>query len=135
DGNFYGTTYEGGNGGFGTVFKLTPGGVFNALYSFAGGSDGGFLYGGLAQDADANLYGAATKGGAYGYGTIFKISPNGLLNILFSFNNTNGAFPYAGLTQGSDGNLYGATSSGGSYGSGSIFKITRAGQFTSLYSF
>ena len=50
----------------------------------------------------------------YGYGTVFKISPNGALTSLYSFTGGNdGANPYAGLVQGSDGNFYGTTQYGG----------------------
>jgi uncharacterized repeat protein (TIGR03803 family) len=135
DGNFYGTGYEGGSGTFGTVFKLMPAGGFNALYSFAGGADGGFVYGGVLQSADGILYGTTYRGGALGFGTVFTMTTNGLLSTLFSFNNTNGAFPMAGLARGSDGNFYGTTSRGGNSTNGTIFKITPSGLFTSLYSF
>lgn len=81
-GNLYGTTICGGvyDDGLGSVFKLTPvsgGWMYTDLYTFTGGSDGKNPIGGLVIDASSgNLYGTAADGGAYGYGVIFKITPN-----------------------------------------------------------
>ena len=75
DGNFYGTTYAGGNAGdWGTVFKVTPSGAVSTLHSFDG-NDGGQPYGPVAQATNGNLYGTATNGlGTASQGTIFVIS-------------------------------------------------------------
>ncbi len=64
DGNFYGTTYFGGANGFGTVFKVTPGGTETVLYSFAGGGDGQHPYAGVIQGSDGNFYGTTYQGGS-----------------------------------------------------------------------
>ena len=88
-GNLYGTTSNGGGGGCygfygnkmgcGIVFQLAPqaGGPWKKqlLYSFTGGSDGANPNGSLVFDAAGNLYGATGGGGAYGYGTVFEITP------------------------------------------------------------
>jgi len=74
-GNFYGTTYAGGAHGYGTVFELNSAGALTTLYSFTNGTDGSYPYAGLALDSSGNLYGAATGGGQYGWGTIFEIVP------------------------------------------------------------
>ena len=63
DGNFYGTTSDGGANSGGTVFKITPGGTLTTLYSFAG-SDGADPYAGLVQGSDGNFYGTTCVGGA-----------------------------------------------------------------------
>ena len=81
DGNFYGTTVQGGvialcAGGCGTVFKITPGGSLTTLYSFSY-SDGATPYAGLVQGSDGNFYGTTPYGGASGYGTVFKITADG----------------------------------------------------------
>ena len=67
----------------------------------------------LVQGSDGNFYGTIGYGGANGYGTVFQVTPAGVLTTLVSFNGTNGSYPYAGLVQGSDGNFYGTTSGGG----------------------
>ena len=145
DGNFYGTTTYGGtpaacpNGplGCGTVFKMSPAGTLTTLYSFCTQTqcgDGSQPYAGLVQATDGSLYGATIGGGAYGYGTIFKITLSGALNTLHSFNiYTDDASPYARLVQATDGNFYGTTAP--QLGNGTIFKITPRGTLTTLYTF
>jgi uncharacterized repeat protein (TIGR03803 family) len=135
DGNFYGTTYQGGASGRGSVYKMTPGGQLTTLYSFTDVADGGFVYGGLAQGGDGSFYGTTYAGGSRNDGTMFKITTNGLLTTLITFNGTNGSFPYAGVAQDENGNFYGVTSGGGVFGAGTIFKWSSGGMFTTLYSF
>jgi uncharacterized repeat protein (TIGR03803 family) len=157
DGNFYGTTSEGGLGGAGTVFRITPNGAFTTLYSFCSQTscaDGSLPLAGLVQGIDGDFYGTTQEGGASCYGsnggcgTIFKITPTGVLTTLYSFCPqtqtvcADGAFPFAGLIEGSDGNFYGTTFQGGTAsglpgtsGGGTIFKITPSGTLTTLYSF
>ena len=140
DGNFYGTTYEGGttsqlcSSGCGTVFKLTPTGVLTTLHSFDG-TDGYNIVAGIIQGTDGSLYGTTQLGGAYSGGTIFKITKGGVFATLHSFNNSDGSNVYAGLTQATDGNIYGATYYGGTNNEGTIFRITPAGALTTLYNF
>jgi uncharacterized repeat protein (TIGR03803 family) len=125
DGNFYGTTYQGGTSGYGTVFKLTPSGTETVLYTFAGGSsDGANPEAGLIQGSDGNFYGNTLQGGAGGLGTVFKLTPSGTETILHAFaGGSDGANPSANLVQGSDGNLYGSTGAGGTKGDGTFFKV------------
>jgi len=80
-GNLYGTTTLGGKvnndcpGGCGVVFKLDASGGETVLYNFTGGTDGYYPLTGVTLDAQGNLYGSASGGGAHGYGTVFRISP------------------------------------------------------------
>jgi uncharacterized repeat protein (TIGR03803 family) len=137
DGNFYGTASTGGTGGgWGTIFKITPGGALSSLHSFTGAADGGFPYAELVQGADGNFYGTTLGGGTQnGWGTVFKITPAGLLNNLYSFTGVaDGGSPEATLVQGSDGTLYGTTLEGGT-GSGTVFAISTNGVLATLYSF
>jgi uncharacterized repeat protein (TIGR03803 family) len=135
DGNFYGTAYQGGENGYGSVFKMTSGGVLTALYGFTGGDDGGYPYAGVIQGTDGNFYGTTLEYGAGGFGTVFSLATNGTLKTLVSFNETNGAFPQGGVIQGADGNLYGTTFDGGSNGYGTVFCLTTNGAMTTLFSF
>ena len=156
DGNFYGTTYQGGTSaacpapyGCGTVFKITPTGVLTTLYNFcsqSGCTDGKLPYAGLILASDGNFYGTTYEGGNTnnneepGSGTVFKITPSGALTTLYTFCSlqycADGGGPYDSLVQGSDGNFYGTTvGGGGPYGLGTVFKITPDGALTSLYSF
>jgi uncharacterized repeat protein (TIGR03803 family) len=124
DGSFYGTTYEGGASGEGTVFKIESSGALTTLHSFTGGSDGGTLWGGVVQAADGNLYGTTQEGGLYGFGTVFQISPTGEFETLVQFDGYLGSNPSAAPIQGTDGNLYGTTETGGASGEGTIYRVT-----------
>ncbi|HEV2473200.1 MAG TPA: choice-of-anchor tandem repeat GloVer-containing protein, partial [Chthonomonadales bacterium] len=74
DGNLLGTTYEGGSGGYGTVFRIATSGSLTTLYSFTNGSDGGYPYGRLIQAADGSVYGATGNAGSGGDGTVYVLS-------------------------------------------------------------
>jgi uncharacterized protein (TIGR03437 family) len=73
DGNFYGTTLQGGADLDGTVFKITPSGTLTTLHSFGLGTDGYEAFAGLTEGIDGNLYGTTYSGGAHGYGTVFEL--------------------------------------------------------------
>ena len=146
DGNFYGTTNAGGNSTeFGTVFKMTPEGALTTLYTFcsqANCADGGSPAAALIQATNGNFYGTAQSGGAYGGGTVFKITPKGALTTIYSFcaqpNCADGSLPRSPLVQAASGNFYGATANGGANNGGkggTVFRITPAGALTTLYSF
>jgi uncharacterized repeat protein (TIGR03803 family) len=154
-GNLYGTTYEGGPDGWGTVFELIRPVVANnpwtevILHNFTGASDGGIPEGGLLIDSQGNLYGVAGEGGilsdcAMGCGTVFKLTPSGsswTFRVLHSFTGTNvngdGNAPVGELVRDSANNLYGVTSFGGQYNQGSVFRISLGSTITEsvLYSF
>ena len=135
DGNFYGTTDNGGPNNGGIIFKITPDGTLTTLYSPP--IDDAGLVSGLIQATDGNLYGTTSSGGSRGLGTIFKITPGGAFTTLYSFGlgNFDGVNPVAALVQGSDGNFYGTTTSDPTNAGGTIFEITPAGKFTTLYDF
>ena len=138
NGSFYGTTAYGGSGvpaicfsGCGTIFGMTPGGMLTTLYSFCAinCTDGAYPYAGLIQATDHNLYGTTGFGGAYGPGTVFKITLSGALTVLHSFDGTDGSFATAGLLQATDGNFYGTTSqfpadNCATDGCGTIFRLS-----------
>ena len=138
DGNFYGTTESGGSADEGTVFKITPQGTVTILHNFGDGSvtnDGMQPTSALIQGADGNFFGTTSGGGSATFGTAFKITPQGIVTILHSFQSaTEGSSPN-GLVQGSDGNFYGTTTNGGSANQGTVFKITPQGTMTVLHTF
>ncbi len=120
DGNFYGTTWLGGNTnlnngyGFGTVFKVTTNGTLATLVSFANtNTDGRMPVAGLTLGNDNNFYGSTTASGISGSGTLFKVTSNGTLTKLAAFVDFNGFSPHAALTLAKDGNFYGTTKLGG----------------------
>jgi len=137
DGNFYGTTYQGGSYSQGTVFKITSGGSLTTLWNFTGGSDGSYPEAAVVQGSDGNLYGTTFSGGSGGAGVVFKVTTNGNFTALHGFSDAyDGGYPLAAVVQGSDGNIYGTTDGGGINNYGTVFVITTNNwQFTSLYSF
>jgi uncharacterized repeat protein (TIGR03803 family) len=135
-GNVYGTTQWGGADGRGVVFKMTSGGNETVEYSFEGGADGEYPNGGLVGDAEGNLYGNTYQGGAYNYGTIFKITASGQFTVLYSFpGGESGANPYADLTLDQQGNIFGVTATGGAHNFGTIFKLDASGNEKVLHNF
>jgi uncharacterized repeat protein (TIGR03803 family) len=140
-GNLYGTTYNGGNGIYGTAFKVTPTGNESILYYFcwvqgsvSSCGDGANPLGGLTKGADGLLYGTTEWGGWY-YGTIFKLDPSiDTESVLWEFTDyiiyTDGALPHGPLIQDKSGAFYGTTYGGGrtgweySTGFGSVFTFT-----------
>lgn len=103
-GNLYGTTIDGGaracNGallGCGTIFKVDAKGKETVLYRFRGGQDGWYPTSQLTRDEAGNLYGSANMGGAYNFGTLFKLDKAGKESTLYSFNGVDGGYPYAPL--------------------------------------
>jgi uncharacterized repeat protein (TIGR03803 family) len=129
-GNFLGVTYDGGASGFGTVFKLNKYRKETVLYSFTGGTDGGYpssAY--LVVDEAGNLYGTTSSGGAYNFGTVFKLNKYRKETVLYSFTGgADGGYPGGTLLRDTAGNLYGTTE-------GTVFKLTKTGKLTTLHTF
>ncbi len=142
NGNFYGTTTQGGTAGLGTIFEMSPTGQQRVLYSvcsLANCADGYLPIASLIQATNGEFYGTMSHGGAQGVGTVFELTPAGVLNTLYNFCSlpacSDGEYPSASLMQSTSGMLYGTVTSGGSHSYGAIFEITPAGKFKRLYSF
>ena len=137
-GDLWGTTFYGGNYGVGAIFSITLGGVLNTVYSFCplsnGCADGFNPQAALTLGSDGNFYSTTYVGGA-NEGTVFKVTPGGMLTTLYSFTGTDGATPTAGVVEGLDGNFYGTTNGGGVGNYGTIFQVTPAGKLTTVHSF
>jgi uncharacterized repeat protein (TIGR03803 family) len=121
---------------------VSPAQTFTTLVNFNGINGLQPSYIALVQGTDGNLYGTTSAGGVnsncqLGCGTIFEISPAGMLTTLHSFDYTDGEYPYAGLLLTANGNFYGTTYKGGSAtcNCGTIFEITSAGALTTLHRF
>jgi uncharacterized repeat protein (TIGR03803 family) len=141
-GNFYGTTEDGGRYNVGTVFRLSTAGVESVLHQFGFtvsahmGGDGGYPLASLAIDAHGNLFGTTQGGQCSVCGTVFKVMPAGSEKTLHHFSGSpDGAQPQTSLTIDAQGNLYGTTIFGGFENNGTVFKVTPGGTETVLYRF
>jgi uncharacterized repeat protein (TIGR03803 family) len=134
DGYLYGTTQQGGANtcdleGYttscGTIFKMDVLGNVTLLHSF-NGTDGSGPEG-VILASDGYFYGATATNGAYGFGTLFRITANGTFTKLHDFTNgTDGGYPEDQLLQASDGNLYGFAETG-------LYRASTSGTVTTIY--
>jgi uncharacterized repeat protein (TIGR03803 family) len=128
-GNLYGAATEGGTGGGGTIFELTPSNdswTFTVLYSLPGWGVSG-TYRNLLLDASGNIYATTHCDGDYNAGTIYELTQSGgtwTYTSLYVFTGgSDGQFSYSNLVFDKLGNLYGTTKQGGADGNGVIFKV------------
>jgi uncharacterized repeat protein (TIGR03803 family) len=138
NGNLYGTTYLAGAHGNGQVFKMTPAGVISTVYSFcsvASCDDGNSPAAALLLGTDGNLYGTTRYQGSGGCGTVFKLTPAGVLTVLHAFVSTDGCYPTIGLMQASNGLFYGTTPAGGAAGFGVLYQVSSTGVFKVIHTF
>lgn len=148
NGTLYGTTDGGGggtrcSGGCGVVYRISPTGVENVLYSFTGGPDGAKPDASLI-DVNGTLYGTTYFGGGSGCyynngcGTVYSISTTGVERVLYRFlGDSDGEYPYASLIN-VNGTLYGTTTAGGGGppgGCGTIYSVTTSGAEKVLHRF
>ena len=149
NGQFFGVLNGGGATDHGGLFKISGASHTETTYSICQSgppcANGDTPQDTLIQATDGNFYGVTSDGGANGYGTIFRMTPNGVITTLYSFcsqtNCADGAHPNRGLVQATDGDFYGTTPYGGvgstcsSGNCGTVFKMTRSAVVTTLYSF
>lgn len=139
----YGTTSQGGPGGYGTVFKVKADGTgFTNLYSFKGGNDGLNPEGGVVVVGNT-VYGSTTAGGTVGAGTVYRVNTDGSgYKIMHNFSGAanDGGIGIGELVE-SNGALYGVTrGGGGTNGHGVVFALSTnangtAAGYTNLYVF
>lgn len=137
DGNFYGTTPEGGNStsNTGTVFQITLKGKIKYIYNFTN-ANGYYPAAGVTQGADGKWYGTTQSGGTYSAGTLFQLTTAGKIDFLHNFDYAvdDVSGPVNPLTLGTDGSLYGpANCYSWGCNAESLYKITTKGVFAVLY--
>ena len=150
DGDFYGTTQNGGTAGSGTIFKITVGGTLTTLYSFGDPNNGATTKdspaddgltptAGLVLTSNGSLYGTTSAGGSAGKGVIYSLSATGSVTIVHSFQGSgsgDGDTPLSELVLGGDGNYYGTTEYGGANNDGTVFSLVSGSTTeTVIYSF
>jgi uncharacterized repeat protein (TIGR03803 family) len=153
DGSLYGVADYGGAQGNGTIFRYSASGGFSVVHTFSAlnwssttGSDvnaDGAKPVCVIQAPDSTLYGVASQGGAFGGGTVFKLSSDGTLTTIYSFQSQYPNIDGVGATcptVGSDGNLYGAAGIPDSQyplpqigGSTAVYRLTPAGDFSVVH--
>ena len=134
-GNLYGTTFLGGTGNAGVVYKLDSAGHETVLYSFTF-ADGSQPTAGVIRDSAGNLYGTTELGGPASQGVVYKLDTTGNYTVLYSFTGgADGGYPFAGVIRDSAGNLYGTTQYGGTAQQGVVYRLDTAGHETVLHSF
>ncbi|MFL6688697.1 MAG: choice-of-anchor tandem repeat GloVer-containing protein [Alphaproteobacteria bacterium] len=139
-GNFYGTTANGGHKacyeGCGTVFRIATDGTLTLLHSFTGGDDGNSPFGGVILASDGSLYGTATGGGVGQNGTVYRITPDGTLKVVYAFaGGDDGSGPGYKIAMDKKSNIYGITTFGGHYSAGTVYKINAQGKEIQLHAF
>ena len=143
-GSLYGTAYQGGEYGYGSVFQLRRSGsgwVFSPIYAFQGGNDGYWPYARVIAGPNGSLYGTTAEGGGggcnlYGCGTVFNLQPplaTVCRNVLCGWTKTvlyrftgfqDGYVPLGDLIFDQTGNLYGTASDGSFPSLGTVYKLT-----------
>ena len=133
DGRFYGTTSVSTDGSStGSVFAVTLDGTLTTLYRFSVldsqdvNADGAVPYSVLVEGGDGRFYGTTGRGGADGVGTVFALTPAGVLTVLHSFGVSGDGLEPRGVTFGDDGNLYGTAREGGANNGGTLFRLDTA---------
>ncbi len=137
DGSFFGTNRSAnvpGHEDSGSVFRVSQSGIATVVASLANlPAMDSCLPDGLMQASDGNFYGTTFYGGSKQAGTIYKVTPAGVITLLAEFGPSENDRPAGALVEGADGCLYGTSHDGGTGGGGTIFKITKSGTLTTLF--
>ena len=108
---------------------------YSVLHSFNPTPQGSHPNAALVQGSDGDFYGVTEGGGAFGTGTIFRMTPDGIVTTLHVFESETEGRLSSALVQATDGNFYGTTTYGGAFLAGTIFRVSPAGAFTVLHVF
>jgi uncharacterized repeat protein (TIGR03803 family) len=141
DGNYYGTTSQGGTNNLGTIFRISPAGAMKVVHSFAGGAEGCYPTGGLSLNAAGSLVGIASGCGASGAGALFRSSLSGTVVVMHTFTagtdgyNNTGCSGRAPTQRASDSFFVGSNCYGGPYGYGTVWTLAPNGRFDVLHAF
>ncbi len=136
NGNIYGVTMVNGQYGNGTIYQVSPTGVFSVIHSFTG-NDGAYPVASVIVGANGDLYGATALGGS-GYGVLYdySLAKNSITDLYYFHGNPDGANAESPLLEDVAGNLYGTTSFIGAHNSGTLWEYSPSdNNFTVLHAF
>jgi uncharacterized repeat protein (TIGR03803 family) len=133
DGNFYGSTAQGGANNCGSIFQVTTAAAYKTLYSFTCASDGEYPNG-IIQGADGNFYGTAQDTSGSNFSSVFKVSLAGDFTLLLDTTHADGFLLSSPLLELPEGTFYGTAPSGGSHNYGTAFSVN-SGDLLVLYDF
>jgi uncharacterized repeat protein (TIGR03803 family) len=146
-GNLYGVAQSGGDltcpepfdnnqgTGCGVVFKITRGGAYSVLHTFAGGADGAGPQGGLLLDKTGSVFGTAVQGGIAENGTVYQIAADGTYTVIHRFTQAEAQNPNGGLVEDANGNIFGTAQLGGNQSLGTVFQLNPDGSVKVLHNF
>ena len=134
DGNFYGTCIAGNPAtGLGSIFRLTPAGVFTDLHDFTGVNGDSLPVYPPIQASDGNFYGVSGNEVQI-CGNVYRMTPAGVYTNLHTFSGSD-CHP-SNLVQASDGNLYGTLADCAVVSTdGCVYRISTAGVFKEIHDF
>jgi uncharacterized repeat protein (TIGR03803 family) len=147
NGYLYGTTYDGGANGEGSVYLMTPAGKVTTVYSFCAPGTGGNCVdaggpGPLTLGSNGKIYGTTNAGGGESVGVVYEMTPAGSPSVLSNFcavppdgDNACGADPAGALVQATNGAFYGVAEYGGILGQGVVFEVPPGGTTETIASF
>lgn len=134
DGFLYGTSFSGGRGDVGAIFRMVDAHTVQTVHNFEwGGRDVSRPSTPLVQASDGALYAASVGGGDVGWGTIYRLTPHRQVEIVHSQGPGTGHEASSGMIQASDGHLYGVMRVGGAWGHGTVFRLRLNGQYEVLH--
>lgn len=135
DGNFYGTTQQGGSTTQGILFRMTTAGAITILHTFNSATDGAFPWQAPIQAADGNFYGTTAES-KNNDGLVYKWNTStSTYSVIYSFDITHGYHPVAAPVQGVDGFLYIPVALGGTNLCGAVVQLSTAGVLNNSYDF
>jgi uncharacterized repeat protein (TIGR03803 family) len=127
DGNFYGTTDSNPE----TIYEISSAGQLTILHTLTNAE--GYQGGQMIQASDGDFYGGLNLGGANGFGTAFKMTPQGAFTVLHNFDGTDGTDAASGMVQVGSNSFIGAAQLGGTNNAGVIYSLTSSGTFSVLH--
>jgi uncharacterized repeat protein (TIGR03803 family) len=110
-GNLYGTTMTGGANNDGAIFEVRAGTSIETVLASFDGTNGVAPQGQVTIDAQGNLYGVASRGGATSDSVVWELAAgSGSITDIVPYSTSNGYFADGGLVLDPQGDLFGTAS-------------------------